>query len=530
MSSSNNLFIKRALISVSDKSGIVEFAQELHKRNIELISTGGTAKILRDSGLPVLEVSDLTKFPEMMDGRVKTLHPMIHGGLLAIRGNKQHETALKEHSISPIDMLVVNLYPFEETIASGADYETSIENIDIGGPAMIRAAAKNHSSITVLINNTDYQTVLNNMDQNEGSTTFSLRQKLAQKAYARTASYDAAIAQWMAKERHDSTPDLWATGGQLQKTLRYGENPHQQAGFYVNEPSRIGIATATQLQGKDLSYNNINDTDAAFELICEFDPNISAACAIIKHTNPCGVALGSTPKDAFEKALRCDPVSAFGGIIAFNTNLDAETAEIIIKLFTEVIIAPSIDEDAKKVIAQKPNLRLLITNGLANPRQAAQRVSSVSGGFLVQTKDTACIQKSDLRIVTKKAPSEQQLDDLILAFRIAKHVKSNAIVYAKNGYSVGIGAGQMNRLDSSRIAARKAQDVAEANNQPLETIDCVVASDAFFPFADGLLSAAKAGAKAIIQPGGSIKDNEVIAAANEAGLAMVFTDMRHFKH
>lgn len=526
--------ILRALISVSEKQGVVDFARALHERGVELVSTGGTARLISEAGLPVKDVSDLTGFREMMDGRVKTLHPMVHGGLLAIRGNDGHEAAMRAHNILPIDLLVVNLYPFEATLKAGGAYDECVENIDIGGPAMIRAAAKNHADVTVLVEASDYATVLGEMDANKGATSLGLRKKLAQKAYARTATYDAAISNWLAAELNETAPSFRAVGGALRQTLRYGENPHQHAGFYVGGAARIGVATATQIQGKELSYNNINDTDAAFELVSEFDADEAAACAIIKHANPCGVALSDSLIDAFNKALICDPVSAFGGIIAMNRTLDATTAEAITQLFTEVIIAPEADAAARKVIASKKNLRLLITGGLADPLAAGLSVRSVAGGYLVQNRDNGRASASDIKTVTKRAPSPQELKDLLFAFQVAKHVKSNAIVYAKDGATVGIGAGQMSRLDSARIAARKAQDAADAmggeNIKITLTQGSVVASDAFFPFADGLLSAAEAGATAIIQPGGSIRDDEVIAAADEAGLAMVFTGMRHFRH
>jgi len=523
--------IHRALISVSDKEGIVEFATALAERGVELISTGGTHRLLREAGLEVSDVASLTGFPEMMDGRVKTLHPGVHGGLLAIRDNAEHQAAMHEHHIQAIDLLVVNLYPFETVRAAGADYNTCIENIDIGGPAMIRAAAKNHADVTVVVDAADYARVLAEMDEQSGATQLDTRRALAQKAYARTAAYDAAISNWMAEALDVSMPTYRAVGGRLQQSLRYGENPHQSAGFYVSGETRFGVATAEQLQGKELSYNNINDTDAAFELVAEFNPEERAACAIIKHANPCGVATAQDLTAAFELALRCDPVSAFGGIIALNRALDAETADRITQIFTEVIIAPAATEEARAIVARKKNLRLLVSGGLPDPSVPGLSIRNVAGGYLVQNRDIGRIDPSKLQIVTKRAPSAEEMADLIFAFRVAKHVKSNAIVYAKNGATVGIGAGQMSRLDSSRIAARKAEDATEAAG--LDTnlaMGSVVASDAFFPFADGLLSAAEAGATAIIQPGGSMRDDEVIAAADDAGLAMVFTGMRHFRH
>ncbi len=523
--------IRRALISVSDKAGIVEFARALHERNVELISTGGTSKLIAEAGLPVRDVSEITAFPEMMDGRVKTLHPRVHGGLLAIRDNQEHQQSMSEHGISDIDLLVVNLYPFEATRASGADYDTCVENIDIGGPAMIRAAAKNHAFVTVLVDAKDYPQVLEEIDTNQGATRAETRKKLAQKAYARTAAYDAAISNWLAETLEIALPDYRAVGGHLQQGLRYGENPHQSAGFYVSGEQRFGVATAQQVQGKELSYNNINDTDAAYELVSEFDPKDGPACAIIKHANPCGVARAGSALEAFALALRCDPVSAFGGIIALNVPLDAPTAEKISEIFTEVIIAPDADTGARAVIAKKKNLRLLIAGGLPDPLAAGLSVRNVAGGYLFQNQDNGRVDPTALTVVTKRQPSAQEMQDLLFAFRVAKHVKSNAIIYAKDGATVGIGAGQMSRLDSSRIAARKAQDAAEAAGLSTTlAAGSVVASDAFFPFADGLLSAAEAGATAVIQPGGSIRDDEVIAAADAAGLAMVFTGMRHFRH
>ncbi len=531
MSQKKSRPIRRALLSVSDKTNIVEFAKSLITHEVELISTGGTAKLLAQAGVAVKDISDLTGFPEMIDGRVKTLHPMVHGGLLAVRDNGAHQAAMETHNILPIDLLVVNLYPFEATLSGGGSYAACVENIDVGGPAMIRAAAKNHADVTVLVDEADYETVLTQMDANDGATSLALRKKLAQKAYARTATYDAAISNWLAEQLNEPEPVFRAVGGALRQTLRYGENPHQHAGFYVGAQKRNGVATAKQVQGKELSYNNINDTDAAFELVSEFDPADAGVCAIIKHANPCGVAMGSTLAQAFNKALICDPVSAFGGIIAMNRTLDAKTAEAITSLFTEVIIAPDADKAACEVLAAKKNLRLLITDGLADPLASGLCVRSVAGGYLVQSRDNGSLTENDLKVVTKRKPSAQELKDLLFAFRVAKHVKSNAIVYAKEGATTGIGAGQMSRLDSSRIAARKSEDAAKAAGiTQMLTKGSVVASDAFFPFADGLLSAAQAGATAVIQPGGSIRDNEVIAAADEAGLAMVFTGMRHFRH
>ncbi|MEQ9519268.1 MAG: bifunctional phosphoribosylaminoimidazolecarboxamide formyltransferase/IMP cyclohydrolase [Parvibaculum sp.] len=522
--------IRRALISVSDKTGLIDFAKALHEAGVELISTGGTSKAIAEAGLPVKDVADITNFPEMMDGRVKTLHPMVHGGLLAVRDDAGHQASMKEHGIGAIDLLAVNLYPFEATVAKGADYDTCIENIDIGGPAMIRAASKNHAYVSVIVDAADYARITDEIKA-QGGTSLATRKTLAQKAYARTAAYDAAISNWFASELKEDAPAYRALGGTLRQTLRYGENPHQSASFYVTGENRPGVATATQLQGKELSYNNINDTDAAFELVGEFDPARGPAVAIIKHANPCGVASSTSLADAYRKALACDPVSAFGGIIALNQILDGETAEEIAKIFTEVIIAPDADENARKIIGAKKNLRLLITGGLPDARTPGLALKTVAGGFLAQTRDNGVIDDLELKVVTKRAPTAQELADLKFAFRVCKHVKSNAIIYVKDGATVGIGAGQMSRVDSVRIAARKAEDAAKEAGQPTpQTRGSVVASDAFFPFADGLLSAAEAGATAIIQPGGSMRDDEVIAAADEKGLAMVMTGIRHFRH
>ncbi|MDE1174860.1 MAG: bifunctional phosphoribosylaminoimidazolecarboxamide formyltransferase/IMP cyclohydrolase [Parvibaculaceae bacterium] len=523
--------VRRALISLSDKTGLIEFATALAAKGVELVSTGGTSKALKEAGLTVRDVADLTGFPEMMDGRVKTLHPMVHGGLLAVRDDAEHKAAMESHGIGAIDLLCVNLYPFEETVARGAGYDECIENIDIGGPAMIRAASKNHAYVAVVVDPADFAGVLAGIEQ-EGGTRRALRQRLAQKAYARTAAYDAAISNWFAGAIGETAPKWRAFGGELKQTLRYGENPHQHAAFYVTGDRRPGVASAVQVQGKELSYNNINDTDAAFELVGEFDPAQAPAVAIIKHANPCGVATGKTLADAYRKALACDPVSAFGGIIALNRPLDAETAEEIAKLFTEVIVAPDADEKARAIIGAKKNLRLLVTGGLPDPETAGLTVRTVAGGLLVQSRDDGRIAgPDDVRVVTKRVPSPQEMADLLFAFRICKHVKSNAIVYVKDGVTAGIGAGQMSRVDSAHIAARKAEEAARTAGwaEPL-TRGSVVASDAFFPFADGLIAAAEAGATAIIQPGGSMRDEEVIAAADERGLAMVFTGMRHFRH
>ena len=525
--------VRRALISVSDKTGLIDLAKGLAKHGVVLLSTGGTAKSLRDAGLTVTDVSSVTGFPEIMDGRVKTLHPKIHGGLLALRD--KHADAMKEHGIEGIDLLVCNLYPFEATVAKGADYEETVENIDIGGPAMIRAASKNHGWVTVVVDVEDYASVLAEMDANKGATSLALRKKLAQIAYARTAAYDAAVSGWLAgelKKDGDKAPPRRSTlAGNLRQSLRYGENPHQEAAFYVTGEKRFGVASAQQLQGKELSYNNINDTDAAYELVAEFDPKDSAACAIIKHANPCGVATGKSLGEAYGKALACDPVSAFGGVLAFNRTLDGATAEEISKLFTEVIIAPDADADARRILASKKNLRLLIAGGLPDARSAGWSIKTVAGGFLVQTRDNGHITKMDLKIVTKRQPTQGELADMLFAFTVGKHVKSNTIVYAKDLSTAGIGAGQMSRVDAARIAAIKAKEAAVAAGWPEpRTKGSAAASDAFFPFADGLLAVAEAGATAVIQPGGSIRDDEVIKAADAAGLAMAFTGMRHFRH
>ena len=528
---SENRPITRALISVSDKEGLAAFARGLSELGVEIISTGGSAAALREAGIDVIDVEDITHFPEIMDGRVKTLHPKIHGGLLAVRGNPAHRAALKAHEIQAIDLLVVNLYPFEATVAAGGDFARCIENIDIGGPALIRAAAKNHGDVTVVVDKEDYDRVLAEMSAQNGATSRILRQELAAKAYARTGAYDAAIAAWFATELGEKAPERRVFAGCLVQSLRYGENPHQAAAFYRNSEARPGVASARQIQGKALSYNNINDTDAAYELVAEFNPGPGPAVAIIKHANPCGVARGKTFLEAYGKALACDPVSAYGGIIALNGPLDGALAAEIAKGFVEVIIAPEIKDEAREVLAAKKNLRLLAAGGLPDPVASGLTLRSVAGGFLCQNRDVGHLSREDLKVVTKRAPTETELADLIFAFTVAKHVKSNAIVYAKDLAAVGIGAGQMSRVDSARIAALKAQDAAtHAGASGPATIGSVVASDAFFPFADGLLRAAEAGATAVIQPGGSILDEEVIAAADDAGLAMVFTGIRHFRH
>jgi len=515
--------IGRALISVSDKTGLVELGRALEARGIELVSTGGTASALAKAGLQVADVANLTGFPEMMDGRLKTLHPRVHGGLLAIRGEPAHQAAMIANGIVPIDLLIVNLYPFEDALRRAAPFDEMIENIDIGGPAMIRAAAKNHGDVAVIVDVADYASLLEELAINGGATRLAFRRKLAQKAFARTAAYDAAISNWFAHEIGERAPAWRAFGGKLASALRYGENPHQSAAFYVGPESRPGVATARQLQGKALSYNNLNDTDAAYELVAEFDPAETAAAAIIKHANPCGVAVGATLLEAYEKALSCDPVSAYGGVVALNRKLDAAAARKIVEIFTEVIIAPAVDDEAAAIVATKKNLRLLVAGALPDPRAATASVRSVAGGLLVQDRDAGAL--------TKRAPTAAELADLAFAWRVCKHVKSNAIVYARDGATVGVGAGQMSRVDSALIAARKAEEAARAAGWPApRTRGSVVASDAFFPFADGLVAAIEAGATAVIQPGGSMRDAEVIVAADAAGVAMAFTGMRHFRH
>ncbi len=523
--------LKRALISVSDKTGLIEFARALSARGVELLSTGGTAKALREAGLTVRDVADVTGFPEMMDGRVKTLHPAVHGGLLALRDNAEHMAAAASHDIGMIDLLVVNLYPFEETVAKGASYDDCIENIDIGGPAMIRAASKNHAFVTVVVDVQDYPAVLAELDANDDATSYGFRQRQAQIAYARTAAYDAAVSGWMAQAIGDEMPRRRSFSGTLAQPLRYGENPHQAAAFYRDGSDRPGVATARQWQGKELSYNNINDTDAAFELVAEFDPAQGPAVAIIKHANPCGVARGATAIDAYRRAYDCDRTSAFGGIVALNTALDAETARAITEIFTEVVIAPEASDEAREIFAAKKNLRLLTTGGLPDAAAPGLAFRQVAGGFLVQGRDNGHVGRADLKVVTQRQPTAEELEDLLFAWTVAKHVKSNAIVYARDMATVGIGAGQMSRVDSTRIGKRKSEDMAEALGlaQAL-TIGSSVASDAFFPFADGVEALAAAGAKAVIQPGGSMRDAEVIAAADRLGLAMVFTGQRHFRH
>ena len=522
--------IKRALISVSDKTGLIEMARALADHGVELVSTGGTRAAIAAAGLEVKDVSDLTGFPEMMDGRVKTLHPIVHGGLLGVRDAPDHAKAMGEHGIGGIDLVYVNLYPFEATVAAGGGFEACVENIDIGGPAMIRSAAKNHGYVSVCTEPGDVVEVIAAL-QAEGGTRLTLRKSLAARAYARTAAYDAAISSWFAQAIGETAPARRSFSGRLVQTMRYGENPHQSAAFYRYENPRAGVATARQLQGKELSYNNINDTDAAYELVAEFDPARSAAVAIIKHANPCGVATGGDLRQAYLRALECDPVSAFGGIIAVNRALDGAAAEEIAKLFTEVVIAPEADADAIAIFAKKKNLRLLVTGALPDPAAAGETFRSVAGGFLVQGRDGARLTAADLKIVTQRQPTAQEVEDMLFAFTIAKHVKSNAIVYAKDGQTAGIGAGQMNRRDSARIAALRAAEAGEAAGRGHSLAQgSACASDAFFPFPDGLIQALEAGAVAVIQPGGSIRDDEVIAAADAAGATMAFTGVRVFRH
>jgi len=524
--------IKRALLSVSDKNGLVELGQALGRRGVELVSTGGTAKALRDAGLDVRDISDLTGFPEMMDGRVKTLHPKVHGGLLAVRDNAEHAAAMQEREIGAIDLVVVNLYPFEATVMRGAGRDEIIENIDIGGPSMVRSSAKNHQYVTIVTDAGDYEALIGELEANGGATSLGFRKAMAAKAFAATAAYDSMISQWFAfADQGQMLPDMLAINGKDPVELRYGENPHQRAALYTPAgPHSRGIAQAEQLQGKELSYNNYNDADAALELCAEFrggDP----AVVIVKHANPCGVAQAGSLIDAWNHALECDSVSAFGGIVAVNSELDGATAAAIADIFTEVVIAPSVTDEAREAFARKKNLRLLVTGDLPDPRRDGLTVKLITGGLLVQTRDNGAISQADLKVVTERAPSEQELKDCLFAWTVARHVKSNAIVYAKDGATAGIGAGQMNRRDSSRIAAMKAAEAAEKYGwAQSRTVGSAVASDAFFPFADGLIAAAEAGATAVIQPGGSIRDEEVIEAANKAGLAMVFTGMRHFRH
>jgi phosphoribosylaminoimidazolecarboxamide formyltransferase/IMP cyclohydrolase len=524
--------VRRALISLSDKAGLDELAAGLARHNVELVSTGGTAAKLRETGAAVRDISELTGFPEMMDGRVKTLHPKVHGGILGVRGNPHHAAAMAEHDIAPIDLVVVNLYPFLTTVMSGADRDTIIENIDIGGPSMVRSAAKNHAHVAIVTDPADYGELLEQLEANDGATTLEFRRRLAAKAFALTAEYDSIISQWFAfADQRERWPPNWTFSSKLKMPLRYGENPHQSAALYLPVgPSAAGVAQAEQVQGKELSYNNLNDANAALELASEFrdaDPTV----VIVKHANPCGVATRGTLLDAWSEALACDSVSAFGGIVATNRRLDAATAEAIAGIFTEVVVAPDADDEAKAIFSRKKNLRLLLTGSVPDPRRGGTTLTLIAGGLLAQDRDNGFVTPEQLKIVTKRQPTDQEISDCLFAWTVAKHVKSNAIVYAKDGVSVGIGAGQMNRRDSARIAAIRAREAAEANGwREPRTVGSAVASDAFFPFADGLLAAVEAGATAVIQPGGSIRDDEVIAAADEAGITMLFTGMRHFRH
>ncbi|HTR83586.1 MAG TPA: bifunctional phosphoribosylaminoimidazolecarboxamide formyltransferase/IMP cyclohydrolase [Reyranella sp.] len=520
--------IGRALISVSDKTGLVELGKALAAEGVAILSTGGSAKTLRDAGVEVIEVSDHTGFPEIMDGRVKTLQPAIHGGILARRTDAGHAKAMSDHKIAAIDLVVVNLYPFEATVARGADFATCIENIDIGGPALIRASAKNHDFVTVVVDPGDYGSVIEELKAHKGATTLKLRRHLAAKAYARTAAYDSAIATWFARQEGDVFPESLTIAATRVQRLRYGENPHQQAAFYSDGSKRPGLATARMVQGKELSYNNINDTEAAYECVAEF---AEPAVVVIKHANPCGVAIGRDQHSAYLKAYECDPISIYGGIVAVNRTLEAVTATDLARRFLEVVIAPDATPEALEILARRRDVRVLLAGTLPDPDAPGMTLKSVAGGYLFQSRDNGRLKKSDLKVVTRRAPTEQELSDLLFAFTVCKHVKSNAIVYAKDGATVGVGAGQMNRRDSSRIAAMRAAEAGEIAKKPESpAIGSVVASDAFFPFADGLLAAVEAGATAVIQPGGSMRDNEVIEAADKAGLAMVFTGMRHFRH
>ena len=527
---SESIPVRRALISVSDKTGLETLAPVLSGFGVEALSTGGTAAVLRAMGLDVTDVAEVTGFPEMLDGRVKTLHPAVHGGLLAVRGEPEHEAALAQHGITPIDLLVVNLYPFEVALAAGKDFAGMIETIDIGGPAMIRSAAKNHVSVIVIVDTSDYPALLAELMAHAGATTLEFRRQMAAKAFARTAAYDAAIAGWLGAQAGVTAPAWRTFAGTLTQQLRYGENPHQSAALYASLPRRPGVLSARQVQGKELSYNNIADADAAFELVAELS-GTGPAVAIVKHANPCGAATGGSLAEAYAKALACDPVSAFGGIVAINQPLDADTAREIAKIFTEVVIAPGAHEAALSVLATKPSIRVLLTGALPDPHQPGDTVRSVAGGLLVQSRDAHTSTDARFDVVSRRQPSTTERADLQFAFTVAKHVKSNAIVYARAGATVGIGAGQMSRIDSARMAAWKAGEAAKASGaaQTL-THGSVAASDAFFPFADGLQAIADAGATAVIQPGGSVRDAEVVAAADRLGLAMVLTGQRHFRH
>jgi len=517
----------RALISLSDKTGLEDAARAMHEAGVELVSTGGTRAAIAGFGLPVKDVADLTGFPEMMDGRVKTLHPVVHGGLLGVRDAADHKAAMDEHGIGPIDIVWIDLYPFESTVASGAGFDAVIENIDIGGPAMIRSGSKNHGYVAVAVDADSIALIVEALKA-DGATDLALRKRLAAGAFARTAAYDAAVSGWFAGQLEDAAPTRKSIAGSLAQTLRYGENPHQTGAFYRTGETRPGVAHAQQIQGKELGYNNIADADAAYELVAEFE---APAVVIVKHANPCGVAVGKDLSEAYARALECDAVSAFGGVIAVNRPLNGADARAITEIFTEVVIAPGADEEARAVFAGKKNLRLLITDGLPDPHGTGEVFRSVAGGFLVQSRDRSLIKPADLRIVTRRQPTPQEIEDMLFAFTVAKHVKSNAIVYAKDGQTAGIGAGQMNRRDSARIAAIRAKEAGEAKGLAHSLAQgSACASEAFFPFADGLIEAAAAGATAVIQPGGSMRDAEVIAAADDAGLTMAFTGVRVFRH
>ena len=528
MPKDSEILIKRALISVSDKSGIVEFGKALVEFGVEILSTGGTAQILRENGVSVKDVANHTGFPEIMGGRVKTLHPKIHGGILARRTNQDDKEAMKKHGIDSIDLVVINLYPFAEVVSKGMEFSVCVENIDIGGPAMIRAAAKNHTSVAIATDPDDYPQIIESLKSKNGCTDESLRSRLAAKAFSLTTSYDGSVATYLSQKHKDELPQEIIFSGKRKSLLRYGENPHQRAALYIEEPNVPCVANAELIQGKELSYNNIADADAALEIVSDFS---QASIAIIKHANPCGVAINDNPIKAYRAALACDPTSAFGGIVASNRALNRETAEAITETFTEVVVAPDADEDALSIFSKKQNLRLLLTRGSLDVKTSRLMAKPIFGGLLVQDRDNNNLKREDLQFVTKRKPSEEELSDLMFAFTICKHVKSNAIIYAHNGATVGIGAGQMSRIDSARIAAWKASEAAEASSETRsKTVGSVVASDAFFPFPDGLLATVEAGATSVIQPGGSVRDEEVIDAANEAGIAMVFTGIRHFKH
>ncbi|AGA65224.1 IMP cyclohydrolase / Phosphoribosylaminoimidazolecarboxamide formyltransferase [Liberibacter crescens BT-1] len=526
-----NVPIKTALLSVYDKRGIVDFARALHERGIQLISTGGTYNLIMTEKIPVMNISDFTEFPEIMDGRVKTLHPKVYGGLLCIRDDENHIITMNEHDLQEIDLVVSNLYPFEKICREQSDYQLIIENIDIGGPTMIRAAAKNHAYVTVLTDPEDYPQFLSELNENNGGTVYNFRQKMAAKAFARTALYDTMIFNWFENFSNINPSRDYTIGGHLLQEMRYGENPHQKAAFYATGEHRPGVTTAVSVQGKQLSYNNINDADAAYELVAEFHPSLEPACVIVKHSNPCGVAVALTCVEAYRRALACDPISAFGGVVAFNCDLDAETAREVVKLFTEVIIAPVISKEAKEIFAEKPNIRLLEVGGLPDPHSLGTLVKTVAGGFLIQTRDNSILEDQKFEIVTKRFPTRQEIEDMKIAFRVVKHVKSNAIVYVKEKCTVGIGAGQMSRVDSARIAGMKAKEASRVMGlKESLTLGAVVASDAFYPFADGLLEAIKIGVTAVIQPGGSMRDSEVIEMADNHNIAMIFTGIRNFRH